>query len=144
VESEGENPNLILDENYINSYYKPIKEQNPKLEETQYNMKNKSIPKLEASLSTSLLLPHALPNRNPETIRMLTNNSSLGLTSISGKRRINEDGLRMLQNNLSLKETEMKANILENRLKRLEAEELKAQKNREKAEKKAEMMMNAR
>jgi hypothetical protein len=43
----------------------------------------------------------------------------------------------MLQNRLSLKETEFKSKILENRLKHLEAEELKAEKNRQRAELKA-------
>jgi len=66
------------------------------------------------------------------------------MTTLSGNRRINEDGLRMLRNNLAIKEKEMKSVILENRIRRLESEEQRALKNKRKAEQKAELMMQAR
>jgi len=48
------------------------------------------------------------------------NNSALGISTLSGHRRIHEDGVRMLHNNLVLKETQLKANVLANRLLKLE------------------------
>lgn len=50
----------------------------------------------------------------------------------------------MLDNNYTLKETEQRYNIMENRLKRLRDEELRAQKNQKEAEKRAQMMLEAR
>lgn len=41
----------------------------------------------------------------------------------------------MFENNLAIRQTELKASMLENRLKHLENEELKALRNREKVEK---------
>jgi hypothetical protein len=45
-------------------------------------------------------------------------------------RRINEDGILMLDNLYDVKEFELKAKIMENRLKRLEDEEARASKNK--------------
>lgn len=58
-----------------------------------------------------------------------------GTTSLGIKRRINTDGMKMFENNLAIRQTELKASMLENRLKHLENEELKALRNREKVEK---------
>ena len=50
----------------------------------------------------------------------------------------------MLDNHYSMRDTEQQANIMENRLRRLEMEEAKAEKNRIKTEKKAKMMLDNR
>ena len=71
---------------------------------------------------------------------MSTNLTSLG----GGKRRIHQEGLLMLGNHYNLKESELKSQIMENRIKRLEYEENRAQKNQAAAERKAEMMLAAR
>lgn len=89
------------------------------------------------------IMPHTLP-RNVGNLPTISNVGHLGITSLGYKRRVNQDGVRMLQNNLALKESEFKAVILENRLKHLESEEIKAQKNRIKAEKKAHELLEAR
>lgn len=80
---------------YKKSIYKPIYETVEQFEETFYRDKMKKILNDHVSQSVSQLIPHALP-RPASELRMLTNSSSLGLTSLAGKRRINEDGLRML------------------------------------------------
>lgn len=70
-------------------------------------------------------MPHALPRRVENVPRLYTD-GHLGTTSLSVKRRIHDDGIRMLENSMAMKQTEFKANILENRLKHLETEEVKA------------------
>jgi hypothetical protein len=70
---------------------------------------------------------------------------STNLTTLGGgKRRIHQEGLLMLGNHYNLKESELKSQIMENRIKRLEFEETRAQKNQAAAERKAEMMLAAR
>jgi hypothetical protein len=51
------------------------------------------------------------------------------LPNLGGKRRVHNDGVLMLDNHYNLKEVEQKHMIMENRLKRLEDEDLRAQKN---------------
>ena len=67
--------------------------------------------------------------------------SSVSLPTLGGRRRVHNDGMMMLDNHYSMKETEQKAAIMENRLKRLEAEEARAQRNQKMAEKKAQEML---
>lgn len=63
--------------------------------------------------------------------------SSVSLPTLGGRRRVHNDGMMMLDNHYNMRETEQKAQIMENRLKRLEAEEARAQRNQKMAEKKA-------
>ena len=143
-----DNTNQKIHDQYLTSIYKPIHEAVEQYEETYYGQigKPKKPSKLKQSqtqLASTPLLPHTLP-RNVSECRLITSNGSSGMTTLSGNRRINEDGLRMLRNNLNIKEKEMKATILENRIRRLEHEEERALKNKRMAEKKAEQMMLAR
>lgn len=52
--------------------------------------------------------------------------SSVSLPTLGGRRRVHNDGMMMLDNHYNMRETEQKAQIMENRLKRLEAEEARA------------------
>ena len=70
--------------------------------------------------------------------------NTVSLPSLGGKRRVHLDGAMMLDNHQRMIETERKYNIMENRLKRLEEEERRAQKNQQLAEKKATELMNSR
>jgi len=64
--------------------------------------------------------------------------STISLPSLGGRRRVHNDGLLMLDNHYNLKETEQKYSIMENRLKRLQEEEARAERNQRAAEKKAQ------
>lgn len=55
--------------------------------------------------------------------------SSVSLPTLGGRRRVHNDGIMMLDNHYNMRETEQKYQIMENRLKRLEAEESRAQRN---------------
>ena len=55
--------------------------------------------------------------------------SAVQLPTLGGKRRVHNDGIMMLDNHYNLREMEQKHMIMENRLKRLEDEEKRAQKN---------------
>lgn len=68
----------------------------------------------------------------------------LGTTSLTNRRRVHEDGRRLLENQLAIKQSEMKASILENRLKHLENEEQKAQRKLKEAEQTANDLLNRR
>ena len=70
--------------------------------------------------------------------------SAVQLPTLGGKRRVHNDGIMMLDNHYNLREMEQKHLIMENRLKRLEDEEKRAQKNQLAAEKKAADMLQAR
>lgn len=70
--------------------------------------------------------------------------STVSLPSLGGRRRVHNDGLLMLDNNYNLKETEHKFTVMENRLKRLQEEEARAERNQRAAEKKAQQMLEAR
>ena len=70
--------------------------------------------------------------------------SAVQLPSLGGKRRVHNDGIMMLDNHYNMREMEQKHQIMENRLKRLEAEEARAQRNQKAAEKKAADMLQAR
>lgn len=70
--------------------------------------------------------------------------STISLPSLGGKRRVHNDGLLMLDGNYSLKETEQKYTVMKNRLKRLQDEDARAQRNQRAAELKAHQMMEAR
>lgn len=94
-------------------------------------------------------IPNALSAEKLFDLRSLSNSSAQHIGNITinpllPPRKINEVGLQMLQKSYHLREKEIKAQILENRLKRLEHEEERAEKLRKKAEEKAELMMNAR
>ena len=60
---------------------------------------------------------------------MIGGQSTVSLPSIGNVRRVHNDGILMLDNHYTMKETELKAVILENRLKRLTDEQEKAKKN---------------
>ena len=66
---------------------------------------------------------------------------TISLPSLGGRRRVHEDGIKMLDHHFMTKETQEKYKIMENRLKRLEEEEKRAQKNQKLAEKKAQDML---
>jgi hypothetical protein len=70
--------------------------------------------------------------------------STVSLPSLGGRRRVHNDGLLMLDNNYNLKETEQKFAVMENRLKRLQEEEARAERNQRAAERKAQQMLEAR
>ena len=70
--------------------------------------------------------------------------STVSLPSLGGRRRVHNDGLLMLDNNFNLKETEHRFSVMENRLKRLQEEEARAERNQRAAEKKAQLMLEAR
>ena len=61
-----------------------------------------------------------------------------------GKRRIHGDGLVMLERHYSLKEQEIKALQMENRIKRLQFEEERSKKLEQTANERAEKMLDAR
>ena len=69
---------------------------------------------------------------------------SISLPSLGGKRRVHNDGILMLDNHYIMRENQQKCQTLENRLKRLEEEERRAQRNQANAEKKAQEMLLAR
>ena len=68
----------------------------------------------------------------------------MSLPALGNIRRVHNDGLLMLDNHYNMREVEIKANIMENRLKRLQQEENRAQRNQRMAEKKAQEMLEAR
>lgn len=55
-------------------------------------------------------------------------NQMLSLPSLGQARRVHNDGILMLDNHYNMKETELKHKTMENRLKRLEDEQIRAQK----------------
>lgn len=65
-------------------------------------------------------------------------------TSMGGKRRVHTEGLKMLDQHYSTKEEQMKLQSMENRIKRLEFEETRAQKLESLANKRADNMIEAR
>ena len=65
-------------------------------------------------------------------------------TTMGGKRRIHTEGLKMLDEQYSLKEEKMKLQSMENRILRLEFEEKRAKKMEELANKRADNMIDAR
>jgi hypothetical protein len=71
-------------------------------------------------------------------------NQTLSLPTLGQVRRVHNDGLLMLDNHYTMKEIEIKHQIMENRLKRLQEEEARANKNQRMAEKKAKEMLEAR
>ena len=89
------------------------------LQESDFHPLNTLHPIPPKCLSMINIIPHTLP-RQTDNKRSLVNNSALGISTLSGHRRIHEDGVRMLHNNLVLKETQLKANVLANRLLKLE------------------------
>mmetsp|Transcript_24806 Transcript_24806/g.30998 ORF Transcript_24806/g.30998 Transcript_24806/m.30998 type:complete len:186 (-) Transcript_24806:718-1275(-) len=64
--------------------------------------------------------------------------------SYGGKRRVHAEGLKMLDQHYQRKEEEMKMQTMENRIRRLEFEEKRAQKMEETANKRADSMIDAR
>ena len=70
--------------------------------------------------------------------------SAVQLPTLGGKRRVHNDGIMMLDNHYNMREMEQKHQIMENRLKRLEDEERRANKNQRAAEKKAADMLQSR
>lgn len=71
-------------------------------------------------------------------------NQTLSLPSLGQVRRVHNDGLLMLDNHYNMKEVELKHRVMENRLKRLEIEDQRAERNQIMAEKKATEMLEAR
>lgn len=70
--------------------------------------------------------------------------SMLNLPTLNNVRRIHNDGVVFLDNHYNMKEIELKAQFMENRLKKLRDQEAKAQKSRLLAEKKAQQLLEAR
>mmetsp|Transcript_13590 Transcript_13590/g.18599 ORF Transcript_13590/g.18599 Transcript_13590/m.18599 type:complete len:186 (-) Transcript_13590:705-1262(-) len=64
--------------------------------------------------------------------------------SYGGKRRVHAEGLKMLDQHYQRIEEEMKMQTMENRIRRLEFEEKRAQKMEETANKRADSMIDAR
>lgn len=99
--------------------------------------------KLDDNLRLNEMIPHALPRTVDNQPRVITG-GHYGTTSLSVKRRINNDGVRMLENSLAIKHSEFKATMMENRLKHLESEEQRAQRLKMRFEKQAENIMEQR
>lgn len=104
--------------------------------------------KLDEERSMSEFQSSALPNRSkivkPSAVGPQSNLLNVALPSLGGKRRVHDDGVLMLDKHYGMREAEKKYNIMENRLKRLQDEERRAQKNQEAAEKKAQQMLKSR
>lgn len=103
-----------------------------------------NLPNLEKNLNLDQLLPHSLPRMVENRPKLSTSVGHLGTTSLTNRRKVHEDGKRMLENQLAIKQSEMKASILENRLKHLENEEIKAQRKLRAAEKSASEILDRR
>lgn len=113
--------------------------------------KNPGLSKVDNSNSQDLKIIEELTNSSkliPTEYMDIMNKQQKNSNSVSlpnlAKRRVHQDGLIMLDKHLSLKDTEQKYQIMENRLKKLEDEEKRAQKQRELAEKKAFDIMETR
>ena len=63
---------------------------------------------------------------------------------MGGKRRVHADGLKMLDNHYQLAEEKIKMQQMENRIRRLEFEEMRARKMETLANERAEKMIEAR
>lgn len=80
-------------------------------------------------------------SENPGASKAL---STVSLPSLGQVRRVHNDGVLMLDHHYNMREVELKHQIMENRLKRLNDEQARAIKNQRMAEQKAQDMLEAR
>ena len=79
---------------------------------------------------TNLILRNQSRIMRPEQMQAsMKGQLSVALPSLGGKRRVHEDGILMLDKHFNMREAEKKFEVMENRLKRLQDEEARAQRN---------------